>query len=146
MPDSDPPSAGADTSNANAALAAAVTPEKPKDVVFVHGQTPHGLGIARLREGEDGESRVELGELRAIKEGQPLVGEVVRLSQREESDRLFDVEVLMKARPSAPPAQRTHKGPPRVSSNAFRSRWEEVFGASSERADEPTPKPGSLPS
>lgn len=109
----------------------------------MHGSTPHGLGIARLREGDDGESRVELGELRALKQGQPLVGEVVRLSQRDESERLFDVEVLVNARTNPAPPQRSHKGPPRVSSNAFRSHWDDVFGRATEHSEERPAKPGS---
>lgn len=118
-------------SDADSSAAAAEAPSsevkaKPKDVVFVHGQTPNGLGIARLREDAAGEGRVELGELRPLKEGQPLVGEVVRLTQREESDRLFDVDVIMRS--PAPAQALGHKGPPRVTSNAFRTHWDDVFG------------------
>lgn len=131
MSDSEPPTADDAPSQAS-------TEAKPKDVVFVHGPTPNGLGIARMRTDEDGDDRIELGELRPLKEGQPLLGEVVRLSKREESDRLFDVDVIMK--PPAAPAARAldHKGPPRVTSNAFRSHWDDVFG--------PKNKPKALPS
>ncbi|MFO0611981.1 MAG: hypothetical protein U0414_05315 [Polyangiaceae bacterium] len=130
--DSPPPSGASD------AVAAEAKPEKPKDVVFVHGQTPNGLGIARLRTDGEGDERIELGELRPLKEGQPLLGEVVRLSRREESDRLFDVEVLMKAREDSKREltereSGPRKGPPKVSSNAFRLHWDDVFGAKPKR-------------
>jgi hypothetical protein len=106
--------------------------KKPTDVVFVHGPTPSGVQITRLRE-----DRVEAGELRPMKEGQPIAGEVVKLSRREESDRLFDVEVLAKVASKAPPPTdepaRDRKGPSRVSNERFRANWDIVFGASSRK-------------
>lgn len=138
MSDSDPPRPGAAEGETKPA-------DKPKDVVYVHGETPNGLGIARMRTDETGEGRIEIGELRPLKEGQPLVGEVVRLSRREESDRLFDVEVMVKASTPDAPTPRAaapretghretgHKGPPRVTSNAFRHHWDDVFGPKTKR-------------
>jgi len=101
-------------------------------MVFVHGQTPSGVQITRLRE-----DRVEAGELRPLKEGQPISGEIVKLSQRPESERLFDVEVLAKvaskaAQPGEEPV-RDRKGPSRVSNERFRTNWDIVFGASSNK-------------
>src|SRR5947208_16344794 len=94
------PGDGDDDGKAPAVAPAEPSPAPAKsgeDVVFVHGPTEHGLQITRLRE-----QRVESGELRTVKEGQPIVGELVKLSQREESERLFNVEVLAKG-PAAPP-------------------------------------------
>jgi hypothetical protein len=113
--------------------------KKPTDVVFVHGATPGGVQITRLRE-----DRVEAGELRPLKEGQPIAGELVKLSRREESERLFDVEVVANVGPkpaelpSAEPP-RDRRGPTRVSNERFRTNWDVVFGARAQ-------KKGDLPS
>ena len=115
-------------------------PEKPRDVVLVNGQTEHGVSILRLRD-----ERIELGELRAVREGTPVYGELVKLSPRPDHPMLFDAETLVRG-PEAPPrvdapsvadeasppravAPGAHKGPPRVTSEAFRSGWDGVFGA-----------------
>lgn len=88
-----------------------------------------GVGIVRLRE-----DRIEAGELRAAKEGQPIVGELIRLAKRPEHERLYDVEVLAKGpladTPRASEAARAlpHKGPAKVSTEAYREGWELVFG------------------
>lgn len=117
------------------------TSDRAEDVVFVHGPTEHGVQITRLRD-----EQLEAGELRPLKEGQPVVGEIVKLSQRQESDRLFDVEVLAKGpnvggpsapSPRAPQQPLGHKGPPRVATDRFRSNWEQVF-ASRKKGDLPS--------
>ncbi|MBL8741844.1 MAG: hypothetical protein JNK04_12140 [Myxococcales bacterium] len=97
----------------------------PRDVVFVRGPSEDGQGVSILRLRED---RVETGELRAAKEGQPVHGELVRLEQRPEHERLYDVEVLAEApkRPAAP----ARKGPAKVASEAYRDGWDQIFGKS----------------
>ena len=123
------------TADAKSDAASSDASKKPTDVVFVHGATPSGVQITRLRE-----DRVEAGELRPLKEGQPIAGEIVKLSQRSESDRLFDVEVLAKVASKAPrpadEAVRDHKGPSRVSNERFRANWDIVFGASSKKKND----------
>jgi hypothetical protein len=107
-------------------------PPPPKeDVVFVHSAAPGGEGLRVIRKRED---TLEIGEIRAAKEGQPLHGDLVRLKPRAESDRLFDVEVLVsreetqRALPAhAAPA---HPGPAQVATNAYRDGWEAIFGRS----------------
>jgi hypothetical protein len=126
-------------------------PPPPKDVLLV-GPPTKGGGFAVLRErqpapvaaeapqapeaGDQGgeprapprqEPRLEVGELRALREGMPISGggEIVRLRQRPEHGRLFDVEVLA----DLPPARQTSPGPPKVSSDAYRKGWEQVFGS-----------------
>lgn len=115
------------------------------DVVLLHSPAESGDAIRVVRKREDA---IELGELRPMREGQPIHGEVVRLTQREEHALLFDCEVLVPAqgrkeakaegdppaeakaeepRDSAP-AGLTHKGPPRVTSDAYRGGWETIFG------------------
>lgn len=93
-----------------------------RDVVFVYGKDEESgdLGVVRQRE-----DRVELGRLSQAREGQPIHGELLRLAQRPEDARLFDVEVLHDARPSAP----ARSGPPQVATEAYRSSWERTFGA-----------------
>ena len=122
------------------------------DVVLLHGPSEAGDGIRVVRKREDS---IELGELRPMREGQPIHGEVVRLRQREEHALLFDCEVLVPApartdaSPASEPAQQEaastakapalvpeerapkalpHKGPPRVTSDAYRGGWELIFG------------------
>ncbi len=113
--------------------------ETPRDLVFVEGTTEHGLSIVRLKSDADGEPQIEVGELRPIREGQPLHGEVLKLTPRSENARLFDAEVLLPA-PSAlaaggnatsdAPSNKAlpHKGPARVTTEAFRTNWDGIFG------------------
>jgi len=97
---------------------AAADPE-PQDVVLVHARNPErgSYGIVRWRD-----NRVELGEMRPVKEGQPLQGEVVRLHEREAP--LYDVEVLL----DAPAPHARGAGPPKVTSNDYRTGWDGIFG------------------
>jgi hypothetical protein len=101
-------------------------PAPPKeDVVFVHSPAPSGDGFRVIRKRED---TIEIGEIRATKEGQPLHGDLVRLKPREESDRLFDVEVLV-SREETQRALPAHAGPAMVATDAYREGWEAIFGA-----------------
>jgi hypothetical protein len=104
-----------------------------KDVVLVHStsETGDSARVVRLRP-----SSVEFGELRALQEGVPVHGDVVRLHQRTEHERLFDVEVLVPAQ--SEPAGETKgtvagqlaagTGPPQVATEAYRANWEAIFG------------------
>ena len=62
-------------------------------------------------------------ELRAVKEGQPIVGEIVSLAPRKENPRICDVRDSW-----TPPA--LQKGPAKVATAAYREGWDEVFGKS----------------
>jgi hypothetical protein len=125
----------------------------PRDVVLAIGPTADGEGasVVRLREG-----RVEAGEVRAAREGQPILGELVQLRAREEHAALFDVEVLARGplasrpAPSPPPtisasstdetpsaSSRLRKGPALVNSDAYRTGWDSIFGA--RRGSKPLP-------
>jgi len=97
----------------------------PRDVVFVRGPSDDGQGVNIVRLRED---RVETGELRAAKEGQPIHGELVKLEQRPEHERLYDVEVLAAAPTPTPMGPR--KGPAKVASEAYRDGWDQIFGKS----------------
>lgn len=115
------------------------------DVVLLHSPTESGDGIRVVRKRQD---TIELGELRPMREGQPIHGDVVRLTPREESALLFDCEVVVPSpsrqdpqenKPSAAaapaalpekaaPAAVAHKGPPRVTTDAYRGGWDAIFG------------------
>ena len=99
------------------------------DVVLMHGATSDGAGtrVLRARPGQ-----IEAGEVRPLREGQPLApgGEVVRLVERPEAPCLYDVKVdyQVPAAAAAPsPAERSAGGPPQVSTQAYRESWDRTF-------------------
>ncbi|MGC4090993.1 MAG: hypothetical protein QM756_24590 [Polyangiaceae bacterium] len=64
------------------------------DVALIHGVTESGdLKILRQREG-----RVELGQVRPLREGVPITGEVVRLTPRKEFPLVCDVKTELRCR------------------------------------------------
>jgi hypothetical protein len=112
-------------------------PQKPKeDVVFVHGPAESGEGLRVLRKRND---TLEIGEIRAVKEGRPLQGDLVQLKPRKDHDRLFDVDVLVsreeiegKGTSTAALPPRSHAGPAQVANDAYRANWEAIFGGRGE--------------
>ena len=100
-------------------------PEKPptKDVVLLGPPTADGEGVHVLRARED---RVEAGEVRPLKEGASIHGEVVKLTPRKDAPHVCDVDVTY-----APPATKTArgKGPAQVATSSYRNGWDEIFGA-----------------
>jgi hypothetical protein len=101
--------------------AAGKEPQAPEDVVFVHSKSDDGRGFRVIRKREES---LEVGEIRALEEGRPLHGDLVRLRQRKEHERLFDVEVVVEA----PRSRDARTGPAQVATNAYRSNWEAIFG------------------
>ncbi len=99
--------------------------KKTEDVVFVHSPTERGDGFRVIRKRDD---TIEVGEMRQAEEGKPLHGELVKLSPREDSERTFDVEVLV-PRPDPAPKAADRSGPPQVANDAYRKNWEAIFGA-----------------
>jgi hypothetical protein len=111
-------------------------PPRPKeakeDVVFVHGPAEHGDGLRVIRKRDEA---IEVGEIRSVQEGRPLQGDLVKLKQRREHERLFDVEVVVSrdelpasgSRSESKPAL-GHAGPARVSTDAYRTNWDAIFG------------------
>lgn len=65
---------------------------------------------------------VEAGLVRNVREGEPIVGELVSLKPSDEGSRLCDVEVHVDNRPKG------HKGPTRVANDSYRHGWDEIFG------------------
>lgn len=98
----------------------ATVDDKDFDVVFLQGETKDGEGLRALRSRP---GRIEATELRAVREGRPLTGELVRLLPREESPLLWNVDVQY-----SQDEQRGHAGPARITSEAYRDNWERIFG------------------
>ena len=94
-------------------------------ILGVVGELPEQKGVAVLRQRAEG-APIEAGIVRPTREGEPIVGELVTLKPTSEGSPLCDVEVHVEA-PSH--ANARAKGPARVASNAYRSGWDEIFGA-----------------
>ena len=95
-----------------------------KDVVLLGPPTADGAGVHVIRARHE---RIEVGELRALQEGRPIVGEIVTLTPREANPRVCDVTESY-CPSAAQPAQLGHKGPANVATDAYREGWDEIFG------------------
>ena len=110
--------------------------KKPLDVVVPRGKTDDGEGVKVVRitnrdAKTEGEGRLEMGEVRPLKEGKPLSsGEVVRLTPREGAEGAFDVEPQLKVE-VGPPSTRSSR-PAQVATSAYRESWERIFGGERE--------------
>jgi hypothetical protein len=93
------------------------------DVVILGPPTADGGGVHVLRAREQ---RIEAGELRALRDGQPITGELVTLTPRPDAPNVCDVKESVRV---PGPAASARKGPARVASNAYRDGWDEVFAA-----------------
>jgi len=100
----------------------APAPKPPTDVVILGGPTNDGEGVRVMRVRDES---VGLGEVRPMKDGVPIAGEVVKLRPRETAPAVCDVEVLH----PAPAPARTGSGPAKVASDAYRDNWDRVFRA-----------------
>ncbi len=105
-------------------------PSKPVDVLLIHGVTPDGEALQVLRQRQD---RLEAGALRPIREGRPIVGELVRLRPRTDFPLLCDVEVELPAGKNgddvaaARALQAAHKGPAQVATDTYRRNWDLIW-------------------
>ena len=120
----------------------AVNPDKPdkpddshdgdsaqkRDVALIHGRTADGEGLRILRQREQ---RLELGEIRPLKEGRPIQGEVVASLSKPRPDfpLLCDVSVALPAReaPGDAPRRARKSGPAQVATDSYRENWDVVF-------------------
>jgi hypothetical protein len=105
------------------------------DTVLIHGVSEDGESFAVLRARDD---RLEAGVLRKVKDGEPLHGELLRLTPRPESPLVCDVEVQY-APPSAaasshdaaadaPHAPKLkHGGPAQVATVSYRANWDAIW-------------------
>jgi hypothetical protein len=94
-------------------------------MVLLHSRSADGDGVRVLRSRH---GQFEVGELRGMREGQPIVGEVVRLQPTEQHENLYDVETLVER----PEPTRQLAGPPQVASDAYRRQWDAIFGSEAE--------------
>lgn len=125
--------------NAPATATSEPSPSPAADVVLLGPPTADGQGIHVLRAREE---RIEAAELRQLREGQPVSGEIVTLKPRPENPRICDVasSYTPPASSASPPSSgaspSSRKGPAQVASQAYREGWDEIFGEAAER--EPT--------
>ena len=98
---------------------------KPKDVMLVHGVNETGDEYAVLRARED---KLEAGVVKTVKEGEPVDGEVLKLTPRPEAPMLFDVESQLSSKAlNAPGGSDSRKGPAQVASSTYRSNWDSIW-------------------
>lgn len=108
---------------------AAKTTAEERDVLMVLGKDERRDSYQVLRSRK---SRIEAGELRAVQEGKPMDGELVRLEPRSEAPGIYDVNV--EYAPGASDAGGTRgdavsAGPAQVASKGYRKNWSRVFGS-----------------
>ena len=111
-------------------------PKKPKpstDVVLLGARTEDGAGMHVLRHRE---AELEIGVVRPLEHGKPVLGEIVKLTPRKESPRICDVEVQVPspagsvasddvaAPQHAPDAS---AGPPQVATDSYRRNWDAIW-------------------
>lgn len=115
------------------------------DVVLVHGVSEDGKSLAVLRARNN---TLEAGVVRALADGEPLAGEVVKLTPRPECPVVCDVEVAVPAgaltapRGSDAPTQRAatsarvpaparelprRTGPAQVATPTYRDNWDAIW-------------------
>jgi hypothetical protein len=110
--ESSPGSEGSERLDADTSLA-------DRDLLYVHSRTEgDSYRVIRSRD-----QRIEVGELRNMRPGQAIHGEVVRLRPIEGQEKVYDVEVLVDAPPT-----RTSGGPAQVATARYRRNWESIFG------------------
>jgi hypothetical protein len=103
-----------------------------KDAILIHGVSQDGETMAVLRARED---RVEAGVLRAVKAGQPLSGEVLKLTPRPEFPLLCDVEVQVPAgtinaaggSEANPRSEGSRGRPAQVATDSYRENWDAIW-------------------
>ena len=100
-------------------------PKPSGDRAVILGKLPEQKGVAILRQRSD-DAPIEAGVLRTVRDGEPIVGELVSLTRTAEDSPVCDVKVHVDARTPAPEGR--HKGPPRITNEAFRSGWDALFG------------------
>ena len=112
---------------ASAVTEKAATPTAT-DTVLIHGVSDDGEKLAVLRARDN---RLEAGIISKVKEGQPLHGELLRLSPRPDFPLLCDVEVTVPARVTAGPSESapklSHGGPAQVATHSYRANWDSIW-------------------
>ncbi|HTM45007.1 MAG TPA: hypothetical protein VL137_08640 [Polyangiaceae bacterium] len=101
---------------------------KEDDVALICAVSPDGDGVHVLRRRNN---RIEAGVAHALREGEPIHGEVVKLTPRKNFPLLCDVEVQLAspehAAPSDVPSNRETTGPAQVASDSYRRNWDAIW-------------------
>jgi hypothetical protein len=99
---------------------------------LIHGVTADGQGLRVLRKRAD---KIEIGAIHPLKEGVPILGEVVSLRPRPEFPLLCDVTVELEARAKptdvadreANARTESRSGPAQVATDEYRRNWDDIF-------------------
>jgi hypothetical protein len=97
------------------------------DVALICAVSPDGDGLHVLRRRNN---RIEAGVARALRDGQPIHGEVVKLTPRQGCPLLCDVEVQLEstaAQAPEPSPIRDANGPAQVASDSYRRNWDAIW-------------------
>ena len=96
--------------------------------MLIHGVSEDGQNLAVLR-ARDGQ--LEAGVVRPAKAGQPIAGELVRLTPRADAPFVCDVAVEY-----APPAEAklSHGGPAQVATRSYRQNWDAIWSDSRKKS------------
>jgi hypothetical protein len=96
------------------------------DKVLIHGVSEDGEKLAVLRARGD---RVEAGVVSKVKDGEPLHGELVKLTPHPDFPLLCDVDVEFPAQQAPHESARklSHGGPAQVASAHYRANWDAIF-------------------
>lgn len=96
-------------------------PEDHDVVLLTGGRSEDGEGLTAIRSRP---SKLEIAELRPMKEGKPLNGqELISLHHRQGSPMLWDVKVEHRGADGTA----AHAGPARVTSTSYRKGWDKIF-------------------
>jgi hypothetical protein len=112
--------------------------KKPaQDAILIHGISQDGQTVAVLRARDD---RIEAGVLRPVKEGQPVSGEVLKLTPRPEFPLLCDVEVqvpagAINAAGGSDADRSSARGrPAQVATDTYRENWDAIWRKPSKKS------------
>ena len=97
--------------------------EKPKKDLFI--KSPFGPSVARLK--QDG--TVTVGQFVQQKEGEPIQGEVVHLTETPQSPLVYEGETAFDPAGHGGAGSLRGSGPAKVTSPEYRESWDRVFGA-----------------
>jgi hypothetical protein len=115
--------------------------KKRRDAILIHGVSEDGESMAVLRARED---RLEAGVLRTVKPGQPIDGELLKLTPRSDFPLVCDVDVEVPAgtinaaggtdlsataqRDEGEAARREGRGrPAQVATENYRENWDAIW-------------------
>lgn len=93
-------------------------------MVAICGVTQDRKGLSVLRSRDE---KVEFGEMRPLKEGQPISSDLVRLKPRAESPWLCDVVTEYKHPTADHAPSPSRAGPAQVATDVYRDNWDAIW-------------------